>query len=67
MPTLRGMHGLFQVYLQVQSESESWEGFTYSQRSHASLPSQPMNRAVQYLRRLSQDPQEQSISLISQI
>ena len=28
----------------------------YSRRSHASLPSQPVNRAVQYLRRLSQDP-----------
>ena len=52
----------------------------YSRRSHASLPSQPVNRAVQYLRRLSQDPPtkrreaskqptsvNQSISLISQI
>ena len=36
-------------------------------RIHASLPSQPVNRAVQYLRRLSQDPPEQSISLISRI
>ena len=63
------MHGLFQVYLQIRSES--WEGFTYSRRSHASLPSRPVNRAVQYLRRLSQDPptqkKEQSISLISRI
>ena len=36
--------------------SESREGFPYSLRTHASLPSQPVNRAVQYLRRLSQDP-----------
>ena len=48
------LHGLFQVYLQIRSESS--EGFTYSWRSHATLPSQPVNRAVQYLRRLSQDP-----------
>ena len=32
-----------------------------SRRSHASLPTQPVNRAVQYLRRLSQDPQSTQI------
>ena len=47
------------VYLQIRSESR--EDFTYSRRSHASLPTQPVNRAVQYLRRLSQDPQSTQI------
>ena len=37
----------------------------YLQRSHASLPSQPVNRAVQYLRRLSQDPPGQSVNQFS--
>ena len=37
-------------------QSESREGLPYLLRSHASLPPQPLNRAVQYLRRLSQDP-----------
>ena len=49
------------VYLQVRSES--WEGFLYSLRSHTSLSSQPLNRAVQYLRRLSQDPPSSSQSV----
>ena len=40
--------------------SKSREGFPYSLRSHASLPPQPLNRAIQYLRRLSQDPPSQS-------
>ena len=34
----------------------------YSLRSHASLSSQPLDRAVQYLRRLSQDPPTISFS-----
>ena len=40
--------------------SNSLEGFPYSLRSHASLPPQSLNRAIQYLRRLSQDPPGQS-------
>ena len=47
--------------LLVGCPSESHEGFAYSLRSHASLPPQPLNRAVQYLRRLSQDPLLQSV------
>ena len=46
------------VYLQIRSES--WEGFPYLLRSHASLPPQSLNCAIQYLRRLSQDPPSQS-------
>ena len=40
--------------------SDSLEGFPYSLRSHASLPPQSLNHAIQYLRRLSQDPPSQS-------
>ena len=58
---VKKVHGLFQVYLQVRSESS--EGFTYLRRSHASLTSQPVNRAVQYLRRLSQDPPSTQIRI----
>ena len=39
------------------------EKTTYSRRSHASLPPQPVNRAVQYLRRFSQDPQSTQIRI----
>ena len=49
-----GVHGLFKSICRSGANPE--KVLRIRRRSHASLPSQPVNRAVQYLRRFSRDP-----------
>ena len=56
-----GMHGPFKSICRPRANPE--KTLCIRGGSHASLPPQPVNRAVQYLRRFSKDPQSTQIRI----